>query len=788
MSAARGSKSLRKRSGSLSNPRIGQAESGRLAEALWRFLPPAMLAVLTGVFFWDLITPLASGRAWLWEDFLHQNYPYRFFSATSLARGIFPFWNPYVFGGMPFFADIQTAVLYPLNFIQVLFAGPDSLSPYVVQLIEVLHYLIAAWLTYRYLRFQKLREEACLVGAVTFAFSGFLVTHALHMNFISVIVWFPLILELFQRALDTSRLRYAVGCSLVLALSTMGGYPQYSLYICYALGLYWLVHELEQLKLHGWNPRGSAFRLTLTVAVVALGVGLNAYNWLPSAELAQYTPRSTMTWQDSVEHSLEPLFLLKLLVPGLFGVQHPDMNTYWAGGYSSFWETCLFVGVLPLALALYALGGFGGERRVRFAAVLGATTLLLALGKYGFLYKLFFQFAPGFDRFRIPGRLAVLVSFALAMLAAYGWERLAAKRGRGEGGPLRGPFYVSAGLCALVAVLILLLRSGALEGLGGGILARPEVRSLALGGALRGLGWCAAAAGFLAVAGALRGRKLRFAGYFAALFAFVELFTFGRPFLLGNESPAEHYDGGSLVRNLRLELERELFRVNARSLDNPGIMVLRRNQGSLDRVFLLEGYNPLQLKRRLGEVDVPRRMDLLNVKYRISVDYQERRVGLELNPTYLPRAFMAYGWRIAEPDEQAIEILNSPEFDHRGEVVLERDPGIDSPAEPEHIESNVEIVSYGQNEILLEVNSPEDGILVLSEWDYPAWKAWVGDEPREVLRANHALRAIVLEKGVHSVRFAYSSDSFRTGLTISLALAVLTLVFSIAAARSGRGW
>ena len=41
-------------------------------------------------------------------------YPYRAYVAGSLLGGRFPLWNPHLFLGAPLFANMQTAVLYPL--------------------------------------------------------------------------------------------------------------------------------------------------------------------------------------------------------------------------------------------------------------------------------------------------------------------------------------------------------------------------------------------------------------------------------------------------------------------------------------------------------------------------------------------------------------------------------------------------------------------------------------------------------------------------------------------------
>ncbi|MEA2062463.1 MAG: YfhO family protein [Gemmatimonadota bacterium] len=669
---------------------------------IYPYLPPLVLACLTLAFFWMILTPVESSRFWLWEDFLYQNFPYRSFAAASLARGEFPFWNPFMFGGMPFFADIQSAVLYPLNLALNLFANAGSLSAYTLEWQVVLHYFLAAYFTFRFLRLTGLEPAASILGGVTFAFSGFLVTHAMHINFIHVFVWLPLILELFERALASGKLRYAMLCAVVFGLSTMGGYPQYSLYINYVAALYWLVHELAcyTRRGEGWSLSAAWRRMGLVALVSLINLGLNAVQFLPAAEMAEHTGRSTMTYAASIEHSLYPMQLVKLLCPGFFGTQYPSANTYWAGGYSAFWETCLFVGVLPLILALWSLSAVRKNRHVAFTAVLAFISLWLALGGYGLLYKLFFNFAPGFGRFRIPGRFSAFASFALAVLAAHGWSMIEGARGA-EGGKSRGagPGYLSrkSTKCLLIitgiafgAALLLLTvtKAGLIEGLfqASGRMPRAMVNEIAQGACIRSLAWIAGA-GILLVSAStwLPGKLIKVpwvTAMLAVLFVFLELYSFGAPFLKGTVSPDEFYPETSMVSRLREEGKRELFRINARHLEHTGIMVLRRNQGSLDRLFLIEGYNPLQLKRRLGHVETERRFDLLNVKYRIELDLERKSAGLAQRKGYLPRAFMVHRWQVVESDEGILALLNSPEFDHRNEAVLEQALNIYMPKRP----------------------------------------------------------------------------------------------------------
>ena len=63
-----------------------------------RYLP-ITLGLFFLVYYFDILT----GKAHLWEDIAEQAYPNLIFTVHSLKQGLFPFWTPYVFSGMPFF-------------------------------------------------------------------------------------------------------------------------------------------------------------------------------------------------------------------------------------------------------------------------------------------------------------------------------------------------------------------------------------------------------------------------------------------------------------------------------------------------------------------------------------------------------------------------------------------------------------------------------------------------------------------------------------------------------------
>src|SRR6185312_10751159 len=96
-------------------------------------------------------------------------------------------------------------------------------------------------------------------------------------------------------------------------------------------------------------------------------------------------------------------------------------------------ESVFFPGGLILALALAGLIGAGGgsvlSRRLRLGLALGIGTVsILALGLgltgAGYPYRLLYDYAPGFDGVRVPGRIFTLGTLFYALLAGAGAQWL----------------------------------------------------------------------------------------------------------------------------------------------------------------------------------------------------------------------------------------------------------------------------------------------------------------------------------------------------------------------------
>jgi uncharacterized membrane protein YfhO len=74
----------------------------------------------------------------------------------------------------------------------------------------------------------------------------------------------------------------------------------------------------------------------------------------------------------------------------------------------------------------------------------------------------------------------------------------------------------------------------------------------------------------------------------------------------------------------------------------------------------------------------------------------------------------------------------------------------------------------GPNGVTIRAALDRPGYLVLADTWYPGWQAAADGVPIEILRANHAFRAVWLEAGEHTVQMVYRPTVVPVGGAISL--------------------
>jgi hypothetical protein len=266
----------------------------------------------------------------------------------------------------------------------------------------------------------------------------------------------------------------------------------------------------------------------------------------------------------------------------------------------------------------------------------------------------------------------------------------------------------------------------------------------------------------------------RWAGVVLIGVFFLDMTTFGGDQNTSPVNPNEYFRRAEpIVRFLHDDGRDELFRVNTR---NQFGMLMDRNQGMVDRIATMEGYTPLVLQRALPPYGSDTRMfDLLNAKYVTTADPASGRLALTPHPGYMPRAFVLYDVRTFEREEELLTFIRDSSWNHRTTALLERTPAI--PIGPARATSGptARITAFENNSIALEVETSENGLLVLSEIYYPGWTASVDGAETELLRTDYALRGIAVPAGNHHVEVRFTHPPFVTGAVITSGALALCL-------------
>jgi len=361
--------------------------------------------------------PVWAGGGWLpygGGDLASLLWPNYRFAARTLQAGALPLWTPHLFSGMPFWADNQSAVLYPPNLLVMLLTD----VPY--QALEALvmgHIWLAGLAMYACLRLIR-REEplpppAAALGALAWMFSDVFVTHIGNLNLNAAAAWLPLIALGAWRSLADRRVGWAVLGGAAFGLSILAGHAQ----IAYMNGL--LVAAIA-----GWQigaallrraPREALAAVGLAALLVLVGAGISAAGWLPTLELTGQSGRASLSYEQAAAYSLPPRALTGALWPPAIG-RGP-------AAFKGDWERVEvgYMGLVALGCAL--IGALRGILRrdglAIFLLALAVTSLLLALGRYFPLHRLAYAVLPGFASLRVPARFVLISDFAGAALAAW---------------------------------------------------------------------------------------------------------------------------------------------------------------------------------------------------------------------------------------------------------------------------------------------------------------------------------------------------------------------------------
>ncbi len=189
-----------------------------------------------------------------------------------------------------------------------------------------------------------------------------------------------------------------------------------------------------------------------------------------------------------------------------------------------------------------------------------------------------------------------------------------------------------------------------------------------------------------------------------------------------------------------------------------------------------------------------------DTEHRFKLAYQsDNHIRVYENRNAAPRAYLVQDAKFVKSADEALAEIQSSSFDPSKTVILEE--GTDANTSKtgsslETIDANSSnkkqaAISNSQNQpgtdyeavksfdlpnsnsISIETDSPNEGWLVLTDIYYPGWNAYVDGAKAEIRRANFAFRAIKIESGKHTIKFAYEPKSFLLACAVFIFYVIL---------------
>ena len=303
----------------------------------------AFLAIVTTYLFWiEYLPPFK--RVHLYSDIEGFHWPLLVAAFEAIRHGRLPLWDPSIYCGIPFAGNIQAALFYPPTW--VLFAA-NIFSKHVLfvtlEIWVLLHACLALLLCYVWLRHREFSCFASILGAMVFAWGGYMVSQNNHVGVVTGYCWTPLAWLGIDQALRSSRWRPMWKVVAASAMCFLAGYPSSFGAFAVATAIY--------AAARSWRCGLAA------IAAVAAALALAAVQLLPALEasaLKTFDPKYGPGIQD-------PRFYVHFAVPDWVGFRFGDPYLY------------LYLGV-P---ALFGLLWFARRPDHGILAVLGACALFL---------------------------------------------------------------------------------------------------------------------------------------------------------------------------------------------------------------------------------------------------------------------------------------------------------------------------------------------------------------------------------------------------------------------------
>jgi hypothetical protein len=782
-----------------------------------RFFP--YLPLLAGVII--LFAPLVfGGRVLFWGLPVLQFVPWWVEALNQLQQGIIPLWNSNSGMGAPLIANYQLGFFYPPNWLYILnglIFGVEGIA-WTQGLIAGFHVLLSGIGMVKLSRVMGAKLPGQIIAGLSYALSGYLVSRAWFLSENAAVTWIPwilfatlLLVKEIVRILteDSGWSNVFVSKPFLtfvffLTLQLLAGHAQlawYNLVFVVTWFFFWLIN-LRKINENNYRFLLIGF-ITLGIAIV-FSVLLAAIQLIPTAEYLMNSQRSSQIDPElALTYSFWPWRLLGLIAPNFFG--NPAAGNYW--GYASYWEDAIYIGVIPLlgVLSIIFRPVSPEQKKLNlYLCLVMVISFILALGKNTPIFPFLFNHVPTFDMFQAPTRWTILIIVSLSILAGSGFENFSRPTGRKL-------YWTRLGIAGAIAIVF---------GAGAGWFAlsnqNDTTRLQTMSSSLAILGIILSGGGILYLLLPTREQRknihtvwwifffvwitidLCFAGFGLNPAGELEIYRFPSRLSEQNISgrvymPPDVENGLKFDHYFKFETFHSVDDWTA--LQNTYLP----NISLIENISSINNFDPLIPARYAVWMDTLANaapetasvlLNLSDVSVVVNKDVNNPG-GVTLIPAPQNDYVRWYSCSNSLLDKNGVlnELFEYPEK-FLDQVYLESEAGDYShdwqqQCYPATFAELTWLVNNANRKIF-QVDSSQNGWIMLSEIWYPGWTVFVDNKRTENLRSNYLFQGVFVPSGLHEVEFRYQPISFRLGIYVSTFSLILLISLLIKNKRNPR--
>lgn len=712
--------------------------------------------------------------------------PFMFLLDESFKFLHLPLWSPDIYFGFPIGADGQLPWFYPFSILHVF------LSFYLaVSALLFLHVFLAGIFTYLFARTINLGRFASLFASIAFMFNGFIIAHMQYFSYIYAYSYLPLILLFIELAISREDNFYFILAGAAFGLQILTGHPNIPIMTIIYAGLYALLRYKT--------------KLSKSVIGIAIAVGVALLVALPYVlYTSRLIPVSTrgqgVNFEDATNSSFSLYDLVTFIFPNFF---FDKINNSWLftnnwhfWGYWGQIETVGYVGITTLFLIPFALLK-KMRRRVLPFIILLFISVLFALGKNTPLYKLLLNI-PVFNGLRAPGRFIFLTDFSLIILASFGIVSLFKleniKNLKINAAIVSGSFLI-ASFVAIGAFVVKLYpvqvynfllqnysRLGYVSNLDNPYSTQKMLMVSFQEQTKTGLVLIFIST--LIILLAVNGFKNRVIQSAILVLVLIDLFVFASKVNIWKNFNELISTADPTINKLRNELTYDSGRVYTFDHDWTNLMP---NQLIPYHIPEANGFASLPLKRferwqKVAEAEWQEGQSYLFRQGSIKYVFDSSSGGLRVVDNYLPRAYVTNKVSTVRQEEESLALMTSPST-QLGLAVLESNNSIPELNDLKPVSQlqvlPAQINNYRPNYVRVTSNASFDGIMVLTDTNFPGWEAYVNGRKTSIYAANYLFRGVKLSNGMNIVEFKYKPRFINLAIFISFGTLIFVLLTTL---------